>query len=83
MNGRFNSLSILTRQNFNIERVVWVRAPCPGVEIPQMTVYINFSDRVHLFFDRVHFFLVRIISYVLYSRIDNAFSKKLEFFAAF
>ena len=26
-----------------------------GVEIPQMTVYIKFSDRVHLFFDRVHF----------------------------
>ena len=28
-----------------------------GVELPQMTVYMKFSDRVHLFFDRVHFFL--------------------------
>ena len=27
-----------------------------GVELPQMTVYMEFSDRVHLFFDRVHFF---------------------------
>ena len=30
--------------------------PRPGVELPQMTVYMKFSDRVHLFFDRVHFF---------------------------
>ena len=36
-----------------------------GVELPQMTVYMKFSDRVHLFLDRVHFF-VMIVSYVLY-----------------
>ena len=44
-----------------------------------MTVYIKFSDRVHLFFNRVHF-LVRIISYVLYIRIGKVFSKRMEFF---
>ena len=49
-----------------------------GVELPQMTVYMKFSDRVHLFLDRVHFF-VMIVSYVLYVRIGKVFSKKLEF----
>ena len=53
-----------------------------GVELPQMTVYMKFSDRVHLFFDRVHFF-VRIVSYVFYARIGKVFSKKLEFFPHF